>query len=311
MRRLFIALACVGLVYSTVSFSFAGEKAAKVKNTAWVGEFNKEDIDLSGLDKEASNLMLKVLNENNCTCGCNEGSIANCITHDKKCGYSRKIAREMVKQAKQGKPEAFLLGMVEGYYLFKQEKRVDRRVVDKNKVYDINVDKAPWQGTKTSPITIVEFTDFQCPYCVRAAATLKKVMQAYPGQIQFYIKNNPLSFHKQAFGAALASLAANEQGKYWEMYDALFKSSKSLTMENINKFAEGIGLDMEQFKKDMESQELKDRIKSDQSQARKVRATGTPAIYINGKKVGGAIPFRRFKEIIDGELAKLKAKPAN
>jgi protein-disulfide isomerase len=156
----------------------------------------------------------------------------------------------------------------------------------------------------------VEFTDFQCPYCARGAATMEKVIQAYPDQIQLYVKNNPLPFHKQAPFAALASLAANEQGKYWEMHDLLFKNARSLSEEKILGFAEEIGLDMEQFKKSLEKQELKDQIEADKKDALGVDARGTPTFFVNGIKLRGAQPLKAFKKVIDEELAKLKSKPA-
>ncbi len=188
-------------------------------------------------------------------------------------------------------------------------KPTDKAARAKPEIYELSVDNSPWKGTEGAPVTILEFTDFQCPYCARAAATMDQLVAAYPGQVILYVKNNPLPFHKNAPGAALASLAANAQGKYWEMYDLLFKNYRELSMENIHKFAEEIGLDMEKFKKDMEKQELKDQIKSDQMQAKQAKATSTPTFFINGRKMSGAQPLNNFKKVVVEELAKLKAEP--
>lgn len=299
MKRLALALACLFLVYSTIPASFAEEK-----KTDWITEFDKKDADLSGLKEESANTVLKLLNENNCTCGCSEGTLANCITHDKKCGFSRKIAKEIITQAQAGKSEADLIKILA------KHKKKKQPPADEGITVDVNVENSPWKGTKGAPVTIVEFTDFQCPYCVRAAATIEKVIQAYPSQIQIYFKNNPLPFHKKAPYAALASLAANKQGKYWEMRNILFKNSKSLSQENILGYAKKIGLDMKQFEKSVNSQELKDQIDADKQEAKRVKARGTPHFFVNGRRLKGAKPFDAFKKVIDEELAKLKAKPA-
>jgi protein-disulfide isomerase len=293
------------LIYSTNSLSFA-----ETKKSAWITEFRKKDVDLSGLDKKSLHMVLKIFNENDCACGCKEGSLASCLKHDSRCGYSRAIAREIVAQAKRGKSEEYLTGLLAGYFLFRKRKNSLARK-DDNRIYTVKPGNSPWKGAENAPITIVEFTDFQCPFCARVLSTIEQIMRAYPNQIKFYVKNNPLPFHKNAQFAALASLAAAKQGKYWEMHDILFKNYKMLAKEKILGYAKEIGLDMEQFKKSLESKELKDQIEADKLQAIRLNARGTPAFFINGRKLGGARPFSAFKAIIDEELAKLKDKKSH
>ncbi len=305
MKRLILVLTCLFLAYLTLTPSFADEK-----NPKWITEFPKKATVLSGLDEKALNTVIKVFNENDCTC-CKKETLAHCLKNDAKCGYVQAIAKKIIAKAKKGKSEDYLSGMITGYFLYREVELAKKAKKADNKIYKINVDNSPWKGTEDAPVTIVEFTDFQCPYCVRASATVEEVLKAYPTQIKIRFKNNPLSFHKQAPYAARAALAAGEQGKYWEMRKILFKNSRALNEESIRKFAQEIGLDMEQFEKTVNSQELKDRVQADMKEAKRVKARGTPHFFVNGRRLKGAQPFNKFKAIIDEELAKLKAKPAS
>jgi len=114
----------------------------------------------------------------------------------------------------------------------------------------------------------------------------------------------PLSFHKKAPAAHAAAEAARMQDKFWEMHDLIFKNQRDLSPETFEKYAQEIGLDMAQYKKDLTSKQLKDRIAADTSQARKLGATGTPAFFINGRFLSGAQPISSFKRLIDEALKK-------
>ena len=116
-------------------------------------------------------------------------------------------------------------------------------------------------------------------------------------------KQNPLSFHKQAIPAAKASLAAHEQGKFWEMHDLLFANQKKLDRPALDGYAQQLGLNAAKFKAAMDSDRFDKRIKADQALAASLGARGTPAFFVNGRQLRGAQPFARFKEIIDEELA--------
>jgi protein-disulfide isomerase len=117
-------------------------------------------------------------------------------------------------------------------------------------------------------------------------------------------KQQPLSFHKFAQEAAEASLAAHEQGKFWEYHDLLFANQKALDRASLEKYAEQLGLDMAKFKAALDSHKFAEQVKRDQAIAAKVGATGTPTSFVNGNKVRGASPFAAFKSVIDRELAK-------
>ncbi len=165
--------------------------------------------------------------------------------------------------------------------------RAQRPQEDPNKVYKIDVEGAPVLGNTDAPVTIVEFSDFQCPYCARAMPALKEVQAKYPDKVKLVFKHFPLSFHQAARPAAIASMAASEQGKFWEMHDVLFDNHRALRPENMEEWAEKAGLDLERFRRDMKSKATAygDRVDGDFKHGQSVAVRGTPTIYINGKKV--------------------------
>ena len=171
-------------------------------------------------------------------------------------------------------------------------------------VKDINVGAAPVKGPKNAPITIVEWSDFQCPFCSRVEPTLKQIEEQYKGKVRIAWKNQPLPFHQNAKPAAMAAMAAHEQGKFWQMHDKLFSNQQSLDRASLDKYAQEIGLDMAKYKAAMDSNKFDQVIAADSAEGMKVGANGTPTFFINGRQVVGAQPFESFKTVIDEELKK-------
>ena len=155
-----------------------------------------------------------------------------------------------------------------------------------NKVWDIPDDNSPIFGnTKDPKLTIVEFTEFQCPYCSRIAPVMQDLNKKYPDQIKFVYKHFPLSFHSNAKAAAASSIAAQKQGKFWEYRYALAPHSRELSDSTYLAIAKEIGLDVEKFKKDMVlDSAMEARIDKDFQLGVKVGVQGTPNFYINGKR---------------------------
>jgi len=162
----------------------------------------------------------------------------------------------------------------------------------------------PARGNAKAPITIVEFSDFQCPFCSRAGPTLKQIEQAYGKEVRIVWKHQPLPFHPEALPAALAAEAARQQGKFWEMHDKLFENQRSLSAASYEGWAKELGLDVGKFKAAMADPKVKERVLADQELGNKVGANGTPTFFVNGEKVVGAQPFEAFKVVIDRRLAK-------
>jgi protein-disulfide isomerase len=160
------------------------------------------------------------------------------------------------------------------------------------------------KGAASAPITIVEFADFQCPFCGRATETIDQVFKEYLGRVRFYVRHSPLPFHPDAPLAAEAALAAEEQGKLWDMHDKLMASQRNLAREDLERYAQAIGLDMGKFTQALDAQSHQARIDQDIALAEKVGARGTPTFFINGRKLSGAQPIEAFKAVIDEELAR-------
>ena len=170
----------------------------------------------------------------------------------------------------------------------------------------IPIGNSPVIGPADAKITVIEFSDFECPYCSRGKQTMDELMKAYPKDVKLVFKALPLEFHQNAKPAAKAAFAAGKQGKFWEMYNALFDNQRSLGDELYTSTATKLGLNLEQFKKDMESADVEKQIDEDVKLARQNDISGTPGFFVNGVAVKGAYPLEHFKELVDRWLAKLK-----
>jgi protein-disulfide isomerase len=167
---------------------------------------------------------------------------------------------------------------------------------------DVKLGDAPVKGSAAAKVTVIAFSDFQCPFCSRAVPVMKQIEDEYKGKVKIAFKQLPLPFHDKAHLAAEAALAANEQGKFWQMHDKLFANQQALDRPNLEKYAEELGLNMTKFKAALDSGKFKDKVDADAKEGAAVGATGTPTFFINGTKVVGAQPFEQFKTVIDTEL---------
>jgi protein-disulfide isomerase len=172
-----------------------------------------------------------------------------------------------------------------------------------------NVDPTgPSRGPADAPVVIVEFSDYQCPFCKRAEPTVTELLKKYPTQVRVVYRHMPLDgLHPRARPAAIASVCAEAQGKFWEYHDKLFSNQQALGDEDLDKSATELGLDLAAFKTCIANPETAQRVQHDSDAARAVGITGTPAFLINGILISGARPVEDFSKWIDQELA---AKPA-
>jgi protein-disulfide isomerase len=173
---------------------------------------------------------------------------------------------------------------------------------DPNKKYDIHLGDAPVKGPASAPVTLVAWSDFQCPFCGRAAPTVKQIEDAYKGKVRIAFKQFPLPFHDKAHLAAEAALAANEQGKFWQMHDKMFANQQALDRPSLEKYAQEIGLDMGKFKAALDSGKYKAKVDAEDKEGAAVGVTGTPTFFINGVRLVGAQPLDAFKAVIDKQL---------
>lgn len=179
-----------------------------------------------------------------------------------------------------------------------------RMVIDSPRVEVAIGPTDPSEGAKDAKVTIVEFSDFQCPFCSRGASTIKQVHDAYGDKVRIVFRNFPLAMHNRATPAAEASECANEQGKFWEYHDKLFGNQQQMTDDDFAKHATDLGLDVNKFKECYSSGKYKAEVQKDMADGSKYGVTGTPAFFVNGRFVSGAQPFESFKAMVDEELAK-------
>ena len=168
----------------------------------------------------------------------------------------------------------------------------------------IETDGHAAKGAKDAPIQLVEFSDFQCPFCVRAHATIQQVLTTYGDKVRFVYRHYPLPNHPNARPAAEASACALEQDRFWPFHDRLFANTSKLTDSDLKAHAASAGLDTEKFAACFESRKYKSQVERDVDEASQAGVTGTPAFFINGRPLEGAQPFEAFKRVIDEELAR-------
>jgi protein-disulfide isomerase len=175
--------------------------------------------------------------------------------------------------------------------------------------YDVSGDRGFSRGPKNAPVTIVEFSDFQCPFCKTATATIKQVLDKYPDKVRLVFRDYPLaSIHPQAPKAHEAARCAADQAKFWEYHDVLFERSPKATLQDLKQYAQDLKLDATAFDQCLDSGKYTAEVDKDFQEGVGLGLTGTPSFFINGKQIVGAQPLAAFQKVVDGELAKVAAK---
>ena len=168
----------------------------------------------------------------------------------------------------------------------------------------VSTANSPSKGSATAPIEMIEFSDFQCPFCLRADPTVQQVLSTYGDRIRFVYRHYPLPNHPFARPAAEAAACANEQGKFWPFHDRLFASPSKLSDADFKQYATDLGLNTAQFNSCVDTHKLKAQVDKDVKDGEEAGVNGTPAFFINGRMISGAQPFDVFKKLIDDELAR-------
>lgn len=171
----------------------------------------------------------------------------------------------------------------------------------------IRLEGLPFRGPADAKVTIVEYSDFQCPFCSSAYPTVKQILQEYGDDVKFYYKHFPLSFHQNAMKAAEAYECALDQGRQWEYHDVLFQNSQGdgtgLNLPDLKKYAADLGLDTAKFNSCLDSGQKVATVQADTAEGSQNGVSGTPTFFINGEAVVGAQPYPAFKAVIDRKLA--------
>ena len=247
---------------------------------------------------------LTVLRSMGCTCGC-AMKLAQCRVEDPPCAQSKTLAAMVTTAAAEGKTQAELEKLVSSSDLAKRAANRDRLLWDP---VEITITNAPSKGAANPKVTLVEFSDFQCPYCTIAVGHLETILKAYPKDVRLVFKQFPLDNHKQARLAAWASLAAHRQDKFWPMHDRLYANSRAITRDNVGEWAKQLGLDMNRFNVDIDSPGIKLQVDADFAEGEKIGVDATPTVFVNGKKYTGSLEPAEFKKIVEAEI-KISTSP--
>ena len=172
--------------------------------------------------------------------------------------------------------------------------------------YEVEVGSAPYSGAKDAKVVIVEFSDFQCPFCAKAAQTVNQLKEKFGDKIKVVFKQFPLSFHSQAKKAAIASLCANEQGsdKFWKLHDHFFSNQANLAPEKIKEEAARLGIESKKFDKCLNDNKYLGQVEKDIQQGKKLGVKGTPTFFVNGMIFLDGHDFKKFSEFVAQELKK-------
>jgi len=264
----------------------------------WTTVTSWPTVDMAGLTATQKATVLKIMREQGCSCGCGM-KIAECRTKDPSCTYSRGLASVIVDAVRHGKSEKEAWAAAAASEYAKGPAQHNELL---EAAVTVPTADAPTRGPADARVTLVEFSDFQCPFCIAATPQLESVLKAYPSQVKLVFKEFPLDSHSQAALAAAAALSARNQGKFWPMYDRLFAQQGNLSRKGILALASGAGLDMKRFQTDLDSAEVKKAVDKDITDGEHIGVDSTPTLFMNGHRYNGPITLAALKPVIDGEL---------
>ena len=211
--------------------------------------------------------------------------------------------RQYLEQLHQGEARTVFYAALEAKY------KADYLLEPERVTVDAASYAAPVQGAAGAPVTIVEFSDFQCPFCSRLIPTLKQVEKKYGDQVKVVFRQYPLNIHENAQKAAEAALCANDQGKFWELHDAMFGDQSGLAVGGLKFKATKIaGLKTEEFNSCLDSGKHAPEVKKDLAAGTAAGVSSTPAMFVNGRFILGAVPLDDITKVIDDELKRSAAK---
>jgi protein-disulfide isomerase len=266
---------------------------------AWQTMTEFPGLDQSGLSAQQKHALLTLMRTEQCNCGC-VFKIAECRVKDPRCGRSRNLASMVVRELQQGKSVDYIRAEL------KRKMNEAPPVLDEPVSIPINGD--PSTGPADAKITLVEFSDFQCPYCAVAVGSLKNLLAKHPTDVRLVFKEFPLDIHSQAEFAAEAALAAHAQGKFWPMHDKLYANFRSLSPAKITEIAKEVGLDMDRFNADLKSGKYKAVVAKELDQGEQAGVLGTPTLFVDGKHYNGPMETTIMDAVIQGELKTLSAR---
>ena len=268
------AFALLGCERSTEADSGSKRGSAEVKPASGSSKEpirSLPQVDTSALDGFSQGIWIDMVNELLSPCG-EPVSVARCIVESRKCKRCVPAARYVAR-------------LVDDGYSRDEIRDVYRvRYSDDTKIDNLTTHDSPLRGSPMAPVTLYEFSDFQCPHCKLAAPMLKKIVEESNGKVKLIFKQYPLPMHPKAREASKATIAAHKQGKFWEMHDLLFEKQDELQAANLDDYAKQIGLDMKRFKADMKAKATDEKIAADRAEGEAAGVDSTPSIYVNDRR---------------------------
>ena len=265
----------------------------------WQTSTDFPGLDQSKLSAQQKHALLALVRSEGCNCGCTF-KIAECRVKDPKCGRSRSLAAMVERELEEGKSPDIIRAEL--------KKRMNEAPPVLDEAVKIPISGDPVTGPANAKITIVEFSDFQCPYCAVAVGSLRNLLAKHSNDVKLVFKQFPLDIHSQAEYAAEAALAAHAQGKFWPMHDKLYANFRVLSPERINEWAKELGLDTVRFYAEMKSGKYKPVVQKELDQGEEAGVLGTPTLFIDGKHYNGPAETAALEDVIQGELKTLSAK---
>jgi len=259
-------------------------------------------VDFAGLTPAGKQKVLHAMRAYDCSCGCGM-KVAECRVKDPGCAFSRGLSATLVDSIRKGKSETLAVADAKAS---KYGHRAEPKLLDDPVA--IPTLGAPVTGAANARVTLVEFSDFQCPYCWKAVEKINAVLKQYPNDVRLIFKQFPLDSHSQAQISAQAALAAQQQGKFWQLHDKMFANHSGLSRKAIVEWAGGLGLDMKRFMADLDSEAVKKTVATDVADGEKAGVEGTPTVFINGQRYNGDLDLAAIKPIIEAELKRVAGK---
>jgi protein-disulfide isomerase len=282
----FLLLAVFGTFFLGASCNSKQEQGGGGQAPARVEKL--EQVDTSALTDSERKVWIELVNTQLSPCG-EPVSVAQCVVERRSCGSCVPAARYLVRLVSEGLEK----NEIEEFYAARY---------DAKKKVAIDTADAPVRGAPMAKVTIVEFSDFECPYCGRAHPALSSLLSEFDGQVNLVFKNFPLEGHKNSMPAARASVAAQLQGKFWPVADALFEHQRELSADKIREIAQRAGLDMARFDADVASAAVQQRVDNDKKEGASLGIQGTPSLFVNGRPYKE--PIQNLSKYVKEELAR-------
>jgi len=253
-------------------------------------------VKVSGLTAAQKAQVLAIAQEESCNCGCNM-KIAPCLAQDRTCMVSRALATAVAREIQAGKPRAAAKAMLADAALIA---RIQNELA--NQPVELKTAGAPVLGPVSARLTIVEFSDFQCPFCRTGAKALGEIAAAFPKDVRLVFKQFPLESHSEAALAAEASLAAQAQGKFWQMHDRIFANPRALTEANFIAWAKEFGMDAGRFASDLTSHKYRNTVQAEVREGLDAGVERTPTVFLNGRSYRGRVDVEGLKPAVEAAL---------